>query len=71
MATGIKILPCGTDVIILQANITGKITCVAIRFEHVIYEITYYSEQVQQTVWCNECEFFPAGKKENIGFKRE
>jgi len=64
----LTIFPCGTDVVIIQPSLPGKITCIAIRFDTVAYEVTYYIDGVQQSVWCNQDEFIPGSKKRKVGF---
>ena len=66
-----KILAPGTDVTIEQATIPGKITAASIRVDHVSYEVTYYADYMQRTVWCAESELMikPKQKKLEVGFK--
>ena len=64
------ILNCGAIVRVKIANIEAIITCAAIRFEKVTYELTYYSDIEQKTIWCNENEFEVShGDRSVIGFK--
>jgi len=52
-----EVLNCGLLVVLKLANIKGMITCSAIRFEKVTYEVTYYDGSDQKIVWVNEFEF--------------
>lgn len=63
---------CGTHVKINMGLIEGMITAICIRFNAVTYEISYFTEGVQKTIWMNEAEFTPVSKckRENIGFKQ-
>ena len=64
-----KVYKCGTLVIIKLANLKGMITCASIRFDKVIYEITYYDGTEQKTVWVNENEVEVNGAEfQKIGF---
>jgi hypothetical protein len=66
-----EIYKCGTSVIIKLANIKGIITCCAIRFDKVTYEITYYKSLDQQTIWVHESEIETDKlETEKIGFKK-
>jgi hypothetical protein len=67
------IIPCGTIVIIKLAHIEGIITCVAIRFDNIQYEITYYLGGEQHCIWAREPEFELAKnvKKIKIGLRNE
>lgn len=65
-----EILKCGTLVIIKQAKIEGVVTCAAIRFEKITYEITYYLSGEQKTIWTHESEIEVKEKEEYlIGYK--
>ena len=46
-----EILKCGILVVVKLANIKGMITCASIRFDSIIYEVTYYEGVVQHTIW--------------------
>jgi hypothetical protein len=66
-----EVLKCGIYVIVKLANIKGMITCCSIRFDKVIYEITYYIGGENKTVWVNENEFeIESPEMTKIGFKK-
>jgi hypothetical protein len=66
-----EIFECGSSVVIKLASKRGIITCCAIRFDKVIYEITYYSGDDQKTIWVNEKEFeITEPETQKIGFKK-
>ena len=61
-------LPCGSIVKTKLSNIEGMITCQSIRFDKVQYEISYFNNGEQRTVWMNENEFETNIEKQVIGF---
>ena len=67
----IEVIKCGTFVVTYLAGIRGMITAVTIRFDRVVYEVTYFSDSVANTIYlCNEkfeCEDL---QKMKIGFKK-
>jgi hypothetical protein len=66
-----EIFKCGSLVTIKLANKKGMITCCAIRFDKLSYEITYYSGDDQKTIWVNESEFeITEPETQKIGFKK-
>jgi hypothetical protein len=66
----ISLIPCGIIVKSRYGNIEGMITCQNIRFDKVQYEISYFNNGEQKTVWMNEGEFETDIKKQWIGFKQ-
>jgi hypothetical protein len=66
----IEVFPCGEIVRTIIGDIEGMITAVCIRFEEVRYEISYFVNQEQCTVWMNEKEFRTNITKIPIGFKK-
>ena len=65
----VLLIPCETIVKSKYGNIEGMITCQNIRFDKVQYEISYFNDGEQKTVWMNEGEFETDVKKQSIGFK--
>lgn len=67
----LKVIPCGTIVKTKYGNIEGMITCISIKFDKVLYEVSYFLNGDQKTVWMNEPEFEPSivQDKSTIGFK--
>jgi hypothetical protein len=66
-----EIFQCGIYVIIKLANIKGIITCCAIRFDKVTYEITYFIGGKQETIWVNQGEIeIEDSETLKIGFKK-
>ena len=66
-----EIHKCGMQVIVKLANIKGIITCCAIRFDKITYEITYYNGLEQETIWAHESEFETnEPESQKIGFKK-
>ena len=66
-----EILKCGVNVIIKLANIKGMITCCSIRFDKATYEITYFINGEQKTIWVNQNEFeIEDSETLKIGFKK-
>lgn len=46
------------------------ITAVSIRFERVVYEVSYFNTGEYKQIWLDECEFsLLNGEKQRIGFK--
>jgi hypothetical protein len=67
----IEIIKCGTFVILKLANLKGMITCCAIRFQNIVYEVTYYCGADQKTIWVNQNEFdVDEPDTQKIGFKK-
>ena len=69
---GLTLIACGTEVTTKLGEIEGMITCQSIRFEKVIYEITYFDGKSPKTLWMNENEF-KLGKKSKevkVGFNK-
>lgn len=62
------VYPCGTTVKTIY-GINGIITCYSVRFDSVIYEISYNTGEVIQTTWVREQEFKADQPKEKIGYK--
>ncbi len=63
----IKIVPCGTRVTIVNGNTEGTITASIIRYNSILYEITYFHQGDYKTTWCNEAEFVPLKRTNKIG----
>ena len=66
----ISVYPSGTIVKMKLADLDGMITCSAIRFDKVQYEVTYFNKGAYETVWMNENEFETNTHKNRIGFKQ-
>ena len=64
-----KIIPCGTPVVLLHGNIAGIISCVAIRYDTIVYEVTYLVDGNYNTVNVQECELYLESEKVPIGYK--
>jgi len=66
-----KVYPCGTEVVIEQAGIQGRVTAITERFGQVTYEVTYFMDGNPFKVPCMERELkvFQGVKKYNIGYK--
>lgn len=66
-----KVYPCGTDVVIEQSGIPGRITAVTERFGQVTYEVTYFVEYNCQKIALTERELMVKSRqrKKEIGFK--
>jgi hypothetical protein len=65
------VIECGTSVVTKIGNKKGMITAVAIRFDSVTYEITYFDENAFQTVWLREQEMeIKKHETQEIGFKK-
>ena len=65
----IKLYPSGTHIRTNLGQIEGMITAACVRFSSVSYEITYFYDGEQRTVWMNEVEFLTSDKMVVIGFK--
>lgn len=65
----ISCFPCGTIVITVIGSIKGMITAFIIRFDKVQYEISYFHDGEEKTVWMHEKQFSTEGTKKAIGFK--
>jgi len=70
MKEGVRVFPCGVPVITIVGSIEGLITAVVLRYEAISYEITYFYEGEQMTVWLTEHQFFTKAKKKTIGYKQ-
>lgn len=66
-----KVYPCGTEVVIEQAGIQGRVTAITERFGQVTYEVTYFMDGNPFKVPCMEKELrvFAGVKKASIGYK--
>ena len=65
------VLECGTSVKTKIGGKVGMITCAAIRFDAIMYEVTYYEDKEFQAVWMREQELVIDDRKERkIGFKK-
>jgi len=53
----IKLYPSGTHIRTTIGQIEGMITAACVRFSSVSYEIAYFYDGEQRTVWMNEAEF--------------
>jgi len=62
----IKLFPCGTHIRTTLGQIEGMITAACVRFSSVSYEIAYFYDGEQRTVWMNEAEFSTAGNDKKI-----
>jgi hypothetical protein len=71
MNKSIDVYSCGTYVAIKINGVKAMITAVSIRYSHIIYEITYYTNDEFKTVWMRDEEFEIKNDygKTNIGFK--
>lgn len=67
----IEIIPCGTLVKTIYGNIEGMIICCNIGFDSIKYEISYFLNGKEESVWMNEEQFETDIKKIKIGFKKE
>lgn len=66
-----EILKCGITVIFKLARIEGMITCAAIRFDKVTYEVTYFINGKSESTWVNEFEIeVKDPETQSIGFKK-
>jgi hypothetical protein len=61
------IYKCGTKVKI--HNYEGTIVGICIRFGNISYDISYFVNGDQKTVWLHETEFTTESTKQKIGFK--
>lgn len=59
---------CGSIVKTKLSKIEGMITCQSIRFDKIQYEISYFLNGEQKTIWMNENEFEVNIEREIIGF---
>ena len=66
----LTLIACGTEVTTKLGEIEGMVTCQSIRFERVIYEITYFDAKTSKTLWMHENEFIlgKKAKKVKVGF---
>ncbi len=70
MAKSLSVIPCGTSVTIASGSQEATITCSAIRFDKITYELTYFYQGEYKTAWCHESEFHTQNtKNDRIGFK--
>lgn len=67
----IELFPCGTMVKTLVGQIDGMITASVIRFDKVQYEISYFHDGEEKTVWMHEQQFTSNAEKQSIGFKQQ
>jgi hypothetical protein len=66
-----EIIKCGTIVILKLVRIEGMVTCSSIRFEKVVYEVSYFINGEQKLIWVNEAEFeVKEPESQKIGFKK-
>lgn len=65
----LSVVPCGTIVKTVIGSIEGMITAFIVRFDKVQYEISYFHDGEQKTLWMNEMEFTAKTEKQSIGFK--
>lgn len=67
----IEIYEGGTEATPKLNPVKSMITAAIIRFKDIRYELTYFHEGKQETVWMNEKEFtVPDGtEKKKIGYK--
>jgi hypothetical protein len=65
----VELLPCGTMVKTKLGSISGMITASVIRFDKLQYEISYFHDGEEKTVWMNEAQFTTEANKTTIGFK--
>lgn len=68
-----EIIKCGTEVITKIEQIHGIITCSSIRFDRVVYELSYFRNGEYRSCWLNESEFTldKESSKQKIGFKKD
>jgi len=66
-----KVIQCGTDVVIKLSDTKAMITAIEISFKSVIYKLSYFNNGEMQTAWLNE-NLFTTGtqKKQTIGFNK-
>lgn len=64
----IESFKCGTVVTPTLYSIEGMITCIAIRFDKITYEVSYFLNGEQKTMWMNEAEFTTKENKTQIGY---
>lgn len=66
-----EVYKCGTKVsLTFNHDSDGVITAVSIRFERVVYEVSYFNNGEYKQVWLDKCEFgILNGEKNRIGFK--
>lgn len=67
----IKIYYCGTKVIPKMQKMEAMITCSTIRFDRVVYEVSYFYNGEYKTIWLHENEFDVEKdiEKGSVGFK--
>lgn len=71
MPKSLFVIPCGTSVTIASGSLEATVTCAAIRFDKITYELTYFYQGDYKTAWCHESEFHTVNvKKDRIGFKK-
>lgn len=64
----IEAFKCGAEVTTKLSSVKGMITCIAIRFDKITYEISYFNNGDQKCVWMNEAEFNTEEIKTKIGY---
>ena len=70
MANILRFYPCGTKAIIKNVNVNAMITAACLRFDHLTYELTYFTGEYKKE-WFDEIEFeVENGTVKQIGFKK-
>lgn len=54
----IKVYVCGTTVKISDTTLEGRVTSIAIRFDSISYEISYWAGSDLKTVWLTDAQFY-------------
>jgi len=62
---------CGTEVVTKSSKLSAIITAINIRFNKIIYEISYFYNGEYRSAWINEEEFVLAStiSKKTISYK--
>lgn len=65
-----ELYKCGSNVKLVGANVFGIITGISIRWENVLYEISYFLNNSHYLDWFSPCEidFENSDDKINVGF---
>lgn len=64
------IYKCGTEVVSITGTLSGSISAVEIRYDTVVYEITYFISGEPKTAWLREQQLNFYGKeKTQIGYR--
>lgn len=65
------VLKCGTIAVTEVGDIRGIITAVSIRFDKIVYELSYFSNGDYKVMWIHREEFSvdDSAQKNKIGFK--